>query len=85
MKKKFYRLKKNKKGYPLTKKKSAMHSKVAENRYGKLPEGFVVHHIDGDKNNFRKKNLIVLHRKDHYRVHAIKDLKIENLAPKSKL
>ena len=57
-------------------KKKMVHSRVAEKKYGykKLPKGLVVHHIDGDKDNNRPNNLILMHRKDHYRIHIKKDL-----------
>jgi hypothetical protein len=59
-------------------KKINVHKRVAEKRYSTIPEGFVIHHIDGDKDNNRKNNLILLHKKDHYRVHVKKDLVIES-------
>ncbi len=59
-------LKKNQNGYPLTKRGDLMHRKVAENKVGrKLRDDEVVHHQDGDKTNFRKKNLSVMSRSFH--------------------
>jgi len=51
-----------------------IHVRVAEKKYGNIPKDFVVHHIDGDKNNNQYNNLILLHKKDHRRVHIDKDL-----------
>ena len=51
-------------------------TRKAEKKYGKIPIGFIVHHIDKNKNNNRPDNLMILHRKDHYRVHNKKDIKI---------
>ncbi len=71
--KKFEKLKKW--GYQAYKtkegKKKTIHSRVAEKKYGydKIPAKFVIHHIDEDKNNNRPNNLIILHRKDHWRLH----------------
>lgn len=47
-----------------------IHRRVAEKKYGKIPEGFIVHHIDGSKTNNRPSNLILLHKKDHVRFHG---------------
>lgn len=66
-------LKRNRKGYPLTKKGDLMHRKVAENKIGrKLRDDEVVHHQDGNKTNFRKKNLSVMSRSFHSKVHSKK-------------
>ena len=64
-------------------KKKTVHSRVGEKKYGyeKIPKGFVIHHIDGDKNNNQYHNLILLHRKDHKRVHVTKSLKIKSVRP----
>jgi len=60
-----------------------IHSRVGEKKYhyGKIPADFVIHHIDRDKDNNRKSNLILLHRKDHYRIHVVKDLVITSVKP----
>jgi len=64
-------IKKNKKGYPLTKRGEPMHKKVAENKIGrKLRSHEVVHHQDEDKTNFRKKNLSVMSRSFHSKLHT---------------
>lgn len=61
--------------------KKTIHTRVAEKKYGmeKLPPGFEVHHIDGDKNNNQYYNLILLHKKDHRRVHLKKSLIIKSV------
>ncbi len=75
----FFRLPKDKKGYPFFKqngKKIRAHSRVAQKKYGDIPKDFVVHHIDWDKSHSWASNLILLHRKDHNRIHFKKDLVI---------
>ena len=76
----FFRLPKDKKGYQFFKDKNGnhirVHKRVCEKKYGQIPKGFIVHHIDGDKSNNKPDNLILLHPKDHYRVHVKKDLRI---------
>jgi len=61
-------------------KKKTVHSRVGEKKYGydKIPANFVIHHIDGDKNNNQRYNLILLHRKDHMRIHQKKSLIIKS-------
>lgn len=76
---KYSKLKK-KKGYRVFKEEDKdimVHRRVAEKKYGKIPKDFIIHHIDENKDNNRKKNLILLHRKDHYRIHVKKDLEIK--------
>ena len=64
-------IKRNKSGYPLTKKGEPMHRKVAENKIGrKLRSHEVVHHQDGDKTNFRKSNVSVMSRSFHGKLHT---------------
>ena len=36
--------------------------KVYEENFGKIPEGFVIYHLDGDKNNDTPENLIAISR-----------------------
>ena len=64
-------------------KKKTIHSRVGEKKYGfdKIPAGFVIHHIDGDKNNNQYYNLILLHKKDHRRIHVTKSLIIKSVQP----
>lgn len=78
----WYRFKKNGNGYQVFKDKEGkeilIHRRVCEKKYKNIPPGFIVHHIDGDKTNNRPDNLILLHPKDHYRVHVKKDLIIRD-------
>ncbi|NQU98990.1 HNH endonuclease [Candidatus Woesearchaeota archaeon] len=77
-----------KKGYQAYKTKDGnrktIYSRVAEKKYKyeHIPKGFIIHHIDGNKNNNRSKNLMLLHQKDHYRLHVKKDIKIEEVKKK---
>ena len=71
--KKTFKLPKDRKGYQYYKDKEGnkkrVHSRVAEKKYGKIPKGFHIHHMDNNKDNNRPSNLILLHKKDHYKVH----------------
>ncbi len=60
------------KGYPRWKdSKNLVHRTVAANKVGgRIFPGLVVHHIDGNKRNFRKSNLWIMSRGDHSRLHA---------------
>ena len=50
-----------------------VHRVVAENKIGRsLRSHEVVHHNDGNKNNFRKKNLSVMSRSFHSKLHTVK-------------
>lgn len=62
------------KGYPIyIDSKKLVHRAVAEKKVGgKIYKGNVVHHIDGNPKNFRKKNLQVMKRSSHSRLHARK-------------
>jgi anaerobic ribonucleoside-triphosphate reductase len=46
-----------------------MHRLLAEYYYGKIPDGFVVHHKDFDKTNNAKDNLEIMSDADHRRLH----------------
>jgi len=46
-----------------------LHRRVFEDNYGPIPEGFHVHHIDGDPSNNDPSNLVAVSRKDHSRLH----------------
>jgi len=58
-------------GYPRWKdSRRLVHRTVAANMFGgKLPDGMIVHHIDGNKRNFRKNNLGVMNRSAHAILH----------------
>ena len=50
--------------------KMPVHRWVAEKKYGKaVVKGKEVHHIDGNKTNNQKYNLILLSKDDHYLLH----------------
>jgi len=76
-----------KQGYPAYKtkdgKKKTIHSRVGEKKYfyDKPPPGFVIHHIDENKDNAQRYNLIAIHRKDHKRIHQRKTLIIKSVQP----
>ena len=62
----------DKKGYPRWKNTGwLVHRTVAANKVGgRIFPGMVVHHIDGNKRNFRKSNLWIMSRSAHARLHA---------------
>jgi anaerobic ribonucleoside-triphosphate reductase len=49
--------------------KTPIHHAVAKYFYGPIPKGHVVHHIDGNRSNNSKSNIVVLSDADHRRVH----------------
>lgn len=61
-------------------KKKHIHIRVAEKKYKlkEIPKGFVVHHIDFDKDNNQYYNLILLHERDHRRIHQRESLEIKS-------
>ena len=58
-------------------RKVLIHQQIGKEKYGEIPKGFHIHHIDKDKTNNKRGNLILLHRKDHYRLHKWKAIKIK--------
>lgn len=62
----------DKKGYPRWKNsRKLVHRTVAANKVGgTIFSGMVVHHIDGNKRNFRKNNLWIMTRSAHAKLHA---------------
>lgn len=46
--------------------KKFVHRWKAEKKYGKLPKGMEVHHLDSDKMNNSFDNLLLLSKEDHY-------------------
>lgn len=46
-----------------------VHRVVAHEMFGGIPEGYEVHHIDENKNNFDPRNLQLLRAEDHRRIH----------------
>lgn len=58
----------NEKGYPIWKNTGILCHReriMKKHNLDNIEKGWVVHHIDGDKKNFRKSNLILLKREDH--------------------
>ena len=49
------------------------HNLFGEFYYGKKPEGYVFHHIDENKKNNTKSNLVMMSSTDHKRLHGKKD------------
>ena len=49
---------------------STIHRDVWEFHYGKIPDGYDIHHIDGDKANNQIDNLMCVTRKEHRQLHA---------------
>ena len=36
-----------------------------------IPKDFQIHHIDKDETNFKFENLIIVHKKDHNKIHKL--------------
>ena len=50
-------------------RKGFLHRAIWELVNGKIPEGFMIHHIDGNKKNNNIENLECLSRKEHGKKH----------------
>ncbi len=62
----------DKRGYPRWKNSNILvHRTVAAKKVGGgIFSGMIVHHIDGNKRNFRKSNLWIMSRSAHASLHA---------------
>ena len=62
---------KDTKGYPRWKdSRKLVHRTVAANMVGgRIFPGLIVHHIDGNKMNFRRSNLWIMSRSNHAKIH----------------
>ena len=58
-------------GYYIISKKIYLHRYIWEQHNGKIPEGYLVHHKDGNKTNNSLDNLELLERPDHQRLHVL--------------
>ncbi len=63
----------DKKGYPrYSDNNELVHISVMEKKIGRrLKDDEIVHHINEDKTDFRRRNLQLLNRKDHFKVHVV--------------
>lgn len=46
------------------------HRLIWEKAYGEIPEGYIIHHIDGNKSNNDLSNLQMMSREEHSRLHG---------------
>ena len=46
-----------------------LHRLVYEKHYGSIPEGFCVHHVNGDKTDNSPSNLMLLSKSHHHKLH----------------
>ena len=46
------------------------HRKVWLEQCGNIPKGYMIHHINGDKKDNRKENLVCVSRKVHGKLHS---------------
>lgn len=60
-----------------------LHREVYEMHYGPIPDGFIVHHKDGDKTNNSLENLELLSRAEHASLHHKGKKKSEEMKKKS--
>lgn len=58
-------------GYWCSGKSKRLHVYVWEQFHGKVPDGYDIHHEDGNKDNNDIHNLICVNREDHHKYHAM--------------
>lgn len=64
---------------------SSLHRAKWEHYRGPIPEGFDIHHRDGDGTNNRLSNLEMVDRREHQREHSLEGHKQGKLKPPTKL
>lgn len=47
-----------------------LHRLIYEENFGSIPEGFICHHIDGNKENNDPQNLMLLSKSNHHHLHS---------------
>ena len=47
-----------------------LHRLIYEENFGSIPEGFICHHIDGNKENNDPSNLMLLTKSNHHHLHS---------------
>lgn len=52
------------------KRRRLTYREIYERANGKIPDGYVVHHIDGDSSNNDPENLVALTNSEHMKIHA---------------
>lgn len=63
-------------GYPtihVNGKNVLLHRYVWMKYHGEIPDGYEVHHIDGNRSNWNIENLKLIQKGDHQRIHALKN------------
>ena len=46
-----------------------LHRLIYESVFGPIPEGFHIHHLDGDKSNLDPSDMILLSKSNHHKLH----------------
>ncbi len=63
----------DKEGYPRFKDNNKLVHRVVMEKILRRPlrEDERVHHVDGDRTNFRRRNLQLVNKKDHFKIHVV--------------
>jgi len=64
---------------------SNLHRAIWEHHHGAIPDGFNVHHIDGDGTNNELTNLVLVEHRAHARQHTVERIERGELMPPSDL